>query len=241
MSALRLLTLDALGTVVALAPPAPVLARTLGERFGIRVDNNQAQGAIAAEIAYYREHLDEGRDASSLLALRERCAEVLRQALCELDRRHAAVLKLVPRDDLLDALLASLRFSAYPDAVEALRAARAGGLRTMVVSNWDISLAGVLEDLGLGALLDGVLTSAQAGARKPAPEIFHQALRLAGEVSPDQALHVGDDLQADYEGARAAGLRALLLARDGPPPPGIDSIPDLAAIKPLLRGAERGR
>src|SRR3982074_702792 len=75
------LLLDALGTLVALEPPAPRLRRELVQRFGIDISDEQAASAIAAEIPYYRAHLDEGVDGVRLRALRERCAEVIRGAL----------------------------------------------------------------------------------------------------------------------------------------------------------------
>ena len=53
-----LILLDALGTLVALAPPAPRLRVELAERFGLAVTEEQAASAIGAEIAYYRMHLD---------------------------------------------------------------------------------------------------------------------------------------------------------------------------------------
>jgi putative hydrolase of the HAD superfamily len=221
---LRALTFDALGTLVRLEPPGPHLRAQLAERFGLQLAPEQAQRAIAAEIAYYRAHLQEGRDADAVLDLRTRCAEELRAAL-------PPAAELIPPDQLASALLASLRFSAYPDSHDALRAARARGLRIVVVSNWDVSLHALLARLSLAPLLHGAVTSAEVGVGKPAREIFERALELAGEVEPAAALHVGDDVQADYEGARAAGLRALLLARDGASvPPGIDAIPDLRAL-----------
>jgi putative hydrolase of the HAD superfamily len=97
----RAILLDALGTLVALQPPAPLLRVELADRFGLHVSESQAERSIGAEIAYYRAHLDEGRDAASLRALRRRCAGVLRSEL------PAADLGL---DPLVDALLASLRF-----------------------------------------------------------------------------------------------------------------------------------
>ena len=202
--------LDALGTLLALEPPAPHLRFELAARFGVDVSEAQAARAIAAEIAYYRAHLDEGRDAAGLDALRRRCAEVLRSALPD---ALAARLEL---DPLLDALLASLRFSAFPDVRPALEAARARGQRLVVVSNWDVSLVGVLRGLELEPLLDGILTSAVVGARKPAPAIFERALALAG-VTPDQAIHVGDSLDEDVAGARAAGIEPVLIRRGGGP------------------------
>ena len=72
----------------------------------------------------------------------------------------------------------------------------------------------MLERCGLGGLLDGAVSSAVAGARKPDPAIFAPALELAG-CGPDEALHVGDTLEEDVAGARAAGIRPLLIDRTG--------------------------
>ena len=88
------------------------------------------------------------------------------------------------------------------------------GLRRIVVSNWDCSLGRVLERCGLDGLIDGAVSSAEAGARKPDPAIFAPALELAG-CTPAEALHVGDTAEEDVEAARGAGIRVLLLDRDG--------------------------
>ncbi len=82
----------------------------------------------------------------------------------------------------------------------------------MVVSNWDQSLGSVLARVGLDALLDGVVTSAEVGAAKPDPRIFEAALELAG-VSAGEALHVGDSLEEDVAGAHAAGIEVVWLNR----------------------------
>lgn len=215
--------LDALGTLVALEPPAPRLRAELARRFGLEVSEADAARAIAAEIGYYRAHLDEGRDEPALAALRHRCADVLRCALPD----GAARLEL---DQLVEALLASLRFTAFPDVRPALESARGRGQRLVVVSNWDVSLVGVLRRLELEPLLDGVVTSAGAGARKPSPAIFGQGLAVAG-VRPDDAIHIGDTLDEDVAGARAAGIEAVLIRRgDGPPVPGVRTISSLAEL-----------
>jgi putative hydrolase of the HAD superfamily len=199
--------LDALGTLVELEPPGPRLVRALRRRLDLDVTVEHAERAIAAEIAYYRAHLDEGRDSASLAALRRRCAQVMGHALAaavggaELDA-----------DSLTAALLESLRFKAYADAAPALAALRRAGVRLVVVSNWDVSLPRVLGRVGLAGCVDAVLTSAGVGARKPAPEIFHAALRAAG-VGAAEAIHVGDSLAEDVAGAVAAGVEPVLVAR----------------------------
>lgn len=218
----RALLIDGLGTLVALQPPAPVLARELARRHGVRVSEAEAGRALAAEIAFYRAHMGQGRDAESLAALRHRCAEVLRDAL-----PHPEALAGVERGELTDTLLSALRFEPYPDARPALVRARIRGARVLVVSNWDVSLIEVLELAGLAPLLDGVVTSAAVGAAKPAAAIFHHALAIAGVPARD-AVHVGDSLADDVGGATAAGIPAVLLSRDGAPAPdGVAVIGDL--------------
>jgi putative hydrolase of the HAD superfamily len=217
--------LDALGTLVALEPPAPLLRIELRDRFGVELSEADAHRAIAAEMAYYRGHLDEGRDPASLASLRRRCAETLRDAAGEHERLAA-----LDSEALTAALLASLRFSTFADVRPALAAARAAGHRLVVVSNWDISLHGVLEGLALAPLLDAIVTSAEVGVRKPERGIFEQALALGGR-GRHETVHIGDSLQEDVEGARRAGIEPILLRRDGQPgPSGVRTITTLAEL-----------
>jgi putative hydrolase of the HAD superfamily len=195
---MRAILLDALGTLIGFEPPAPHLQAQLRLR-GYDVTPESAHAAIRAEIAYYRAHLDEGREAESLRDLRERCAAAMEPELPG-----------IPQAAVLDALLASLRFFAYPDTVPALTALRAAGIRLVVVSNWDHSLHERLSETGLTPLLDGAIASAEVGAAKPEPAIFARALELAGTTD---AWHVGDTPEADLDGARAAGLRGILIDR----------------------------
>jgi len=221
----RAILLDALGTLVALEPPAPFLRAELSMRFGLELGEADCARAIAAEIEYYRAHLDEGRDRDSLAELRRRCALALRGALPAPAQDAARDLAA-----LTQALLASLRFRPYPDAPPALDEWRERGLRLVVASNWDVSLHDVLERVGIGSSLDAVVTSAEAGARKPDSAIFVQALRAAG-VRPEQAIHVGDSIEEDVRGARAAGIEAVLLRRgDAAPTPGVRTIVSLTEL-----------
>ena len=214
---------DALGTLVALEPPGPLLRRGLQIHAGVEISAAEAEAAFAAEISYYRAHLDEGHDSQSLARLRRSCAEVLRGALpCNAQALDIGALERI--------LLEALQFSAFADAREAIEAVRQLPARAIVVSNWDVSLEDVLERLRLAPLLDGVVTSARAGARKPSGAIFAKALELAG-VSPERAVHVGDSVQEDVAGARRAGIEPILLRRDGEPgPPGVRTIASLSEL-----------
>jgi putative hydrolase of the HAD superfamily len=82
-------------------------------------------------------------------------------------------------------------------------------------------------------LVDGVVTSAEVGAAKPEPRVFERALAVAG-VAPGEALHVGDKVDNDVQGAEAAGIRAVLLQREGEPPVGVEAIRSLRELPALL-------
>ena len=196
MAETKAIFLDALGTMVELEPPWVGLRAALGDA----VDDRRLVPAVRAEMAYYKQHSHEGRDPSSLADLRRRCAELLSR---ELDLEVS-----------VETLVDSIRFDPYPDAVAALEALRSRGLKLVCVSNWDCSLGAVLDRCGLAERLDGAISSAEAGARKPDPAIFEPALALA-ECEPQEALHVGDTREEDLEGAQAAGIRALLIDREG--------------------------
>ena len=222
----RAVLLDALGTLVELDEPVSNLTAALAER-GLTVPPEAVATALRAENAYYRANHDEAVDGPSLERLRDRCAAVFRDALPTPARDADPAL-------VRAALLAGLLFRAFDEVPGVLRELRARGARLIVVSNWDVSLHGVLHDTGLDGLVDAVLTSAQEGIAKPHPEIFHRALRLAGGVEPHQALHVGDDPIADVGGAQAAGITPVLVDRDGSlaSPAGVRSVRSLAELLP---------
>jgi putative hydrolase of the HAD superfamily len=219
----RAVLLDALGTLVELQPPAPRLRRLLRES-GFDVTEEQAHAGFLAEIAYYLDHHLDGSDPERLERLRDRCAEELRRALGLPGLDHATARR---------ALLGALEFTPYPDALPALAELRGHGVAVVVASNWDCSLPDWLRPAGILELVDAVVTSAEVGAAKPSPRVFERALAVAG-VTADEALHAGDKLDNDVEGAAAAGLRGVLVQREGEPPPGVDAIRSLRELPALL-------
>jgi putative hydrolase of the HAD superfamily len=216
---IRAVLLDALGTLVELPAPWLPLVDELAAR-GAEVTEDEARVALLAEMAYYRGHHDEATGPAELEDLRDRCTEVLRAAL----PARARATK-----DLRGALLASLRFRSYPEVPGVLRELGELGIARVVVSNWDVSLRGVLDDTGLAPLLDGIVISAEVGAAKPDPAIFERALAVAG-VSPGEALHVGDTADADLAGARAAGVHGLHLDRSRADPSALESLAGLPGL-----------
>jgi REG-2-like HAD superfamily hydrolase len=119
--------------------------------------------------------------------------------------------------ELLDTLIQHFRL---PTAWRIARGAascceqvRARGMKVGVVSNWDVHLRTLLEQLGATAWIDVIVISAQEQLEKPDPRIFLRACARLG-VEPHAAVHVGNDPDDDIFGATSAGCLALLLGRD---------------------------
>ncbi len=135
--------------------------------------------------------------------------------------REAGVPPDVPITETLVALHRAFddpaHYHLYPDAVPTLRALRESGYRLGIVSNWSWNLPELCAGLGIAGYFDEIITSARVGASKPHRAIFDRALEALG-VAPAEAIHVGDNPLADATGARAAGLHAILVAREEYPP-----------------------
>jgi putative hydrolase of the HAD superfamily len=106
-----------------------------------------------------------------------------------------------------------------------------------VVSNWDLGLAGVLEDLGWMRYFDGLVVSAVSGVEKPDPGIFEEALEASG-VDRHRVVHVGNDPVTDISGAAEVGIDTVLVDRGGNvfAPEATFVIRDLSELPDVVRG-----
>ena len=82
-----------------------------------------------------------------------------------------------------------------------------------IISNWDSRLISTLDSLELKDHFKFILPSAVVGSAKPDKKIFAEAIRLSG-VEPHEACHIGDEVKTDFDGARNAGIHAILVDRD---------------------------
>jgi putative hydrolase of the HAD superfamily len=134
-------------------------------------------------------------------------------------------------EEVFDFFRGADAWEPYPDTVPALRWLRARGYRMGVLSNFDSRLRPLLRNLDIADFFESVTLSWQVGAAKPDLRIFRAALD-GMKVAPAQALHVGDSRTEDYEGARAAGLRAVLLDRGNSAQDGV-RVRDLVELRSL--------
>jgi putative hydrolase of the HAD superfamily len=167
--------------------------------------------------------------------LAERLCEIfgLTRGDASLDRLCAAFLEPILALAVVD-----------PSAVSVLRALRARGLRTGLVSNtpWGSPASAWRRELdrhGLTHVLDVCVFCTDVGFRKPHPAPFLHACEQLG-IPPEQCAFVGDDPAWDVAGARAAGLSPVVLQR-GEAPGGLDC-PSISRLDELLQldAAARG-
>ena len=141
-----------------------------------------------------------------------------------------------PPDVLTEVAQRRISFNPYPESVGVLEELKEMSVPLYVVSNWDIELEKVLEDLGWAGYFDGIVASAVLGVEKPRREIFDEALRLAG-ISPDRAVMVGNDPVSDVRGAFEAGVDSVFVARkDLEAPEATYVLPDLRGLPGIVRG-----
>ena len=127
----------------------------------------------------------------------------------------------------------------YPETTSTLTRLKAQGLELGIISNFDSRLFTVMRGLGIADVFDTVTISSLAQATKPAPRIFQIALEKHA-VDPEEALHIGDSLRDDVEGATKAGLHAVLLDREGKQQEaGVRTIKSLEELLPLLDRIEQ--
>ena len=230
----RAVLLDASGTLIDTARPLGDTYSVLAREFGGDLDPGTLTTGFRIAFADTPPMAFPGRTGADL----DRAERAWWRAVVERVTRAAGG---VPEfDAYFDRLYAHYAdapaWRVYPEVPDVLAALRDRGLALAVVSNFDSRLSPLLDALGLAAFFDAVVCSGPAGAAKPDRAIFTRALATLG-VEASETLHVGDSREADYDGARAAGIEALfvdrrLTARRG------DAIPDLRGILDRLSEAD---
>ena len=207
-----------------LALPGPELGpegyRKLGERHGLELDPRRYDEARRAAIESLQRHPEHVHDDELWIAFTER---IVRGMGGDADAARECAVDLVAVWEQHDT------FTLYDDALPVLADLRGHGLRLGLISNGSRDLDEFVRHHALE--VDCAVGSRAFGRTKPHPDIFHRALSLL-EVEASETAMVGDSYEDDVEGARALGMRAFLLDRDGrhPDEPGrIDSLLALPA------------
>ncbi|MFQ3592952.1 MAG: HAD-IA family hydrolase [Gemmataceae bacterium] len=199
----RLVYFDAVGTLLRPDPSVAATYQRIGQRYGCNRPVEDLRRAFSH--AFLAEESWDAVNGYRTDEQRER------------QRWRAIVSAVLPEATDPDACFAELwdhfarpeHWQLEPGTLQVLAHLAGLGLQLGLASNFDERLIGLVQAMPeLRDYLDIVLVSSQVGWRKPAREFYAS---LCGDFSPHEVLMVGDDRVNDYEGARAAGLHAVLL------------------------------
>jgi len=209
-----------------LARPGPELSpegyRRAGERHGLELQPARYDEARAAAIETLQRHPELEHDEEIWLAFTER---IVRGMGGDAEAAHAVAVEMTRAWERHE------NFELYEDVLPVLAELRTYGLKIGLVSNTGRDLDAFISHHHLD--VDAALASGAHGWTKPHRSIFLAVLERL-EVEPTAAAMVGDSPEDDVEGARALGMRAFLIDRDGRQPEGADRLPDLFALPAAL-------
>ena len=227
LTEIRAIVFDVVGTLIHPEPPAARVYAAVGARFGSQLAVEAIAGRFAA--AFQREEeadraagwrTSEGRE-------RQRWRTIVGQVLDDVADPEACFEELFEHFSRAEAWRLDAEVPALLDQL----AAR--GYALGLASNYDGRLRRVLAGLPMLRLITHQVISSEIGWRKPAVGFF-AALGYAVALPLSQILYVGDAWANDYEGARAAGLFALLLDPRGRSPAGVSRITQLSDLLTYL-------
>lgn len=234
MTPLRAVFLDIGDTVIRPEPSWEAIYSIVFGELGVDVSLSDLHDALRRAYHHGGWGLQDGFDPTPETSYRR---------TVEIDAAAIAELGIGPMPDafyrrLSELFLEPTSWHVFPDAVATIDALRSRGLVIGAVSNWVWTLPELLASLDLARRFDFVAASARVGFEKPNPGIFHYALGQAG-VEAGEAIHVGDHLDADVQGAHLLGIGAVLIDRrgrfdTGDVPPEVPIIASLDELLPLV-------
>jgi putative hydrolase of the HAD superfamily len=204
----RAVYLDAVGTLLHPDPPAPMVYAAVGRRHGSRLDAatiaTRFRSAFGREEAVDRAHSWRTSETRE----QERWRHIITAVFDDVPDSDVCFRELFHHFSRPDA------WRLDSDAATVVNVFIQRGYLLGIASNYDSRLRSVVRGLSQLAKVHHLVISAEVGWRKPSPEFFAAVERQAGSP-PEQILFVGDDLTNDYQGARSAGMAAVLVDPKG--------------------------
>ena len=189
-----------------IARPGPDLGpegyRRLGARYGLTLEPARYEEARREAVATLKRHPELDHDEEIWVLFTQRIIEGMGGVG---DTYGAAV-------EMEGAWSHAHHFELYDDVLPTLEVLRARALKIGLLSNTARDLDEFVAHHNL--VVDAVLTSRSHGKTKPHETIFRRMLDLLG-VAAEEAVMIGDTVEDDIEGARAVGMGALLVDREG--------------------------
>jgi putative hydrolase of the HAD superfamily len=203
---IRVITFDAAGTLIRLVDPAGHTYARVAAEFGCNCEPERMQAAFATAWRILPSpsetpgpNPDDGRGWWRSLV--EKTLDIAGYKVNRFNDYFAKLYATFSQPGI---------WELYRDAKTILSRLNSSGIRLGVISNFDGRLRTILRQLDVADRFEHLVISSEVGAEKPSARIFHEAARRFA-VEPTLILHVGDDSEVDVDGARMAGLQALLV------------------------------
>jgi len=200
-------------------------------RYGMEVDPSLFETGVASAAPLLHSR-DDVYDPEIFIAYTSRIIEVMGGAGARVDECSREIYR---------EWAACQHFELYDDVPDVLQHLSNSGLRIGLISNTHRCLASFQSHFELQGLITATVSSSDHGLMKPHPSIFSAALQLL-DVTPPEAVMVGDSFTHDVEGALGVGMRAVLLNRGDAAAPKVTGdhrvpvIRSLRELPPLLIG-----
>ena len=209
-----------------IAKPGPDLGpegyRRLGERFGLELDPERYAEARAHAVTTLERHPELDHDEEVWVLFTE---QIVRGMGGNSNRAYECAAEMTRAWEHAE------NFQIFEDVLPVLAELRERGLKLGLVSNTGRNLEEFVRHHGLD--VDAAVSSGMHGKTKPHPTIFQAALARLG-VAPEAAVMVGDSIEDDIDGAKAVGMRAVLLDRENRYPAVEEKLTDLRALPAAL-------
>jgi putative hydrolase of the HAD superfamily len=220
----RAVVFDAVGTVLHPNPAAALVYAESGRKHGCAAPPEVIRERFTAAFRRQDAHDHQNELRTSEARERERWQQIVAEVLFDADDPASCFL------ELFDHFSQPRNWQIDPDASATLAALAKRGIGLALASNFDRRLHSVVAGFPSLAPIRCVIVSSEVGWRKPARQFFDTVCHSVGEPA-EKILFLGDDLVNDYEGARAAGMRALLFDPRGlhPKAQGIGAFSELCS------------
>lgn len=223
--------LDAVGTLIDPTPSVAEAYAAAASRQGLAVDVAEVKSRFGQH--FRNDEVDEqlGPMATDEAIESRRWRRIVANVLPDLPDKDRGFRELWDHFGRPEA------WRCFADVGPALSALRGAGVPVRVASNFDGRLRAVAAGLPeLAGLVETLVISSRVGFRKPHPAFYSAACRSLG-LAAGSVLCVGDDPENDVRGAERAGLRGVLVDRDGRRPPGLATMPDLHSLAVAVIGS----
>jgi putative hydrolase of the HAD superfamily len=209
----KVIFLDAVGTLFGVRGSVGEVYSAIAQDFGVQVQAEALNEAFLQAFAAFPPPVFPGATSEEI----PYCEFEWWHRVAEFTFRQVGAFEQFANfteffDELYQHFATAEPWFIYPDVLPALEQWRRIGIQLGIVSNFDSRLNYVLDALKLTEFFTSITISTQIGVAKPDPKIFTAALEKHYCDAKD-AWHIGDSFRQDYEGARAAGLRAILVER----------------------------